>query len=918
MIDTNLSPDGKKPGGSRLFLDLETTGLDPRTDAILEIGALRVESGIETAGLELLVRPGRPVPEFITRLTGIDDEMIRERGVDLAEALARLAPLLEGAVVVGHNIDFDLRFLKTAGLAADGPALDTALLAALVRPAERAYSLSHLTRTFFDEREEHRALADARHSWRLFQFLETEARGLEPEFLRKMAALLAPAEPRLAEFFLEAADAAPPEPVRESGPAYGKARSGGRPAPETDPDRIAALLNEAGPFARVAGYEFRSQQAEMARLVARAFRDKEFLAVEAPTGTGKSLAYLLAAVHFAVSRQAPVVISTNTRNLQGQIWEKEIPQVRKALPGLAWKASRLLGQDNYFCWQSFHRIYAGAGNLNAADQAALAYLVSFSHLSREGLLSESARFLQNRFPVLRYWMEDLKAGGDHCAGPRCSMAGRCFYQRARLAAQQSDIIITNHALTLSPPANFPVYRHLILDEAHNIEDAAAEAHSRGVESETVAGLLSRLAAGQRKKKEGAALRLAAQETRAAWLSFSGLVNRMLPAGPPRALAALRNDPRWPEAEQRRSELLTRWQAMEAELEGAGKRQGVIADPDFQAEENEERGLALRARRHREDLQFIFNPADNYVSYGGRAESEREGWFLKSTPVELDALLNRELFDAMESVVFTSATLTVGRKFDFFLRRWGVESRPGLKAAQLASPFDFRRQALLAVPSNFTRFDYHGSEDLYVVALAEGIETVARTVGGKQLVLFAARRRMEAAYYQVKENLAGAGFAVLCQNLDGSRSHLAGRLREGIGNYLLFGTRSFQEGVDIPGLRAVLIEKMPFPGKQDPLLNARQQAILKRGGRPFQDYILPLAIISLRQAFGRLIRNRQDRGVVVIFDPRPLEEYPEALASLPDCPRIIADTPRFYEKLKEAVNRLYERKPEGVKKAGAAG
>jgi len=609
-----------------------------------------------------------------------------------------------------------------------------------------------------------------------------------------------------------------------------------------------------------------------------------------------------------------VVISTNTKNLQTQIWEKELPFLKKNLPGIKWRASRLLGKENYFCRLRFQNIRKKNPGLFPKDETALAYLVSFNHKSREGILEETASFMQQRFPELKNWLDEMKVSAKTCLNRACPFYRNCFYQKARTAAENSDLIISNHALTLSPPAWFPEFKHLILDEAQNIEDAASESYSRNVEGEQPAGILSSLGAflaGEKSRSRTAAeIKKIMPEVRKLWQQFSEGMARLLPEYGTININDLKRDNRWPEVELTRQNFQVSWQELETQFRKLGANQsGGLTD------ESTERKAALAAlqlefKSLREDLAFVFTPQENYVAFARRKDTfqnaqfrKTEEWLARAMPVEVDVFLRERLFTGLKTLVCASATLTVSGKFDFFLNRLGLAGMPSLKTARIDSPFDFSSQSILAIPGNFQRYDYNDHPGIFVSALAEGIKKTALALGGKELALFSARSRMEEVYGKIKEDLEKNGVAVLCQNIDGYRNFLVETLKGASGNMLLLGSKSFQEGVDISGLKAVLIEKMPFPSRSDPLVEARQKAVLKKGGRPFQDYILPLAIIGLRQSFGRLIRNKSDRGAVVIFDPRLLNDYPEVLDSLPECPKVIEDTPAFYRKLAEACKQL---------------
>ncbi|MCX5642493.1 MAG: exonuclease domain-containing protein [Candidatus Omnitrophica bacterium] len=909
------------PDKTVVFLDLETTGLNSNQDRIIEIGALKTKGRKEVAEFEALVTPGIPIPSFVVRLTGITEAEVSEKGRELQSVLGELREFIGDCPLVGHNLNFDLSFLKAAGLDLPNQTLDTAILTALILPVEKHYSLRVLAQKFFNETEAHRSLSDARQTFKLLWAVIDRAEPGDRLLLENMARLVAGTEPLLSELFREISSANLKGTHSEKKNSKVNEENGWREKAEPEEftvplkeEEITRLLDKNGFLTKLANYEHRPQQLEMAKLVCAAFNDSTKLVVEAPTGVGKTLAYLIPALIFATTNRRHVVISTNTRNLQTQVWEKELPFLKEHLPGLKWRASRLLGKENYFCQRRFHNIYENNPSLFPKNETALAYLLSFRHKSAEGILEETSSFMQQRFPDLKNWLDEMKGSAKTCLNRNCSFYRSCFYQKARIAAENSDLIISNHALTLSPPAWFPEFQHLILDEAQNIEDAASESYSRDIESEQVIGILSELSAfltGEKNRNRASAeTRKMIPEIRKLWQQFSNGMVRLLPEYGTININNLKKDNRWPEIELARQNFQISWQELEAQFgKISSDRTGELTD------ESAERklvlsGLQLEFTNLREDLAFVFSPQENYVAFARKKDTSWNSqsrqtltWLARAMPVEVDLFLRERLFANLKTLVCASATLTVSGKFDFFLNRMGLAGLPAVTTAKIDSPFDFSNQSILAIPRNFQRYDYNDHPGIFVSALAEGIKRTALALGGKQLALFSARSRMEDVYGKIKEDLEKTGVAVLCQNIDGYRNFLVETLKGASGNMLLLGSKSFQEGVDISGLKAVLIEKMPFPSRSDPLIEARQNAVRKKGGRPFQDYILPLAIIGLRQSFGRLIRNKSDRGAVIIFDPRILNDYPEVLDSLPECSMIIEDTPAFYRKLADACKQL---------------
>ena len=878
-----------------VFLDLETTGLVPTRDRIIEVGAVKVKGPLVQETFTALVNPGVPIPLYITKLTGITDREILEKGQPLDDVLPALKEFVQDCPMVGHNLDFDLAFLKAGGFEfKNNPRLDTGLFTALISPAEKSYSLSALIKKFFQETEVHRSLSDARHTFKLFRGLLDRLMEIDNSLLKGWISLLQEEEPLLSEIFQavvsarESQDkkdsfASPhPDPLRgcPALPKVGEGRVRGKKTKSLK-KRISAILAEGGILSRLSGYEYRPQQLEMAQMVEQALSGRNLLVVEAPTGVGKSLSYLVPAVLFADATQKKVVISTNTKNLQAQIWEKEIPFLREILKGLKWQASRLLGRENYFCRRRFQKIFDSPRTLLSHDRVILAYLLAFCHRSEEGILSESAHFLVHRFPALRGYLEDLRATSEECLLKSCPFYQRCFYQAALKTAETADVIISNHALTLSPPAGFPEFDYLVLDEAHNVEDAATETYSHIMENATI----NRMLALVRIKEKS-------QEIKDLWFRSSNHLLALLPETGTKSLEYLKKDKRWPAINLDLENFLLVWQEVENLLRKPKEEGGGEANL-----------LAKKFQDVRDTFGLVLNPPDNYVSFAGREGTGRGNWFLKTSPVDVALVLRTHLFDNLKSAVLTSATLTVAGRFNFFLRRWGLADVPNLSTAVLDSPFDFSTQAVLGIPRNFYCYRYEEGEENFVAALSEGIKKSALILRGKELVLFASRFRMETVYRRIKEEMEKKGITVFCQNIDGSRRSLVERLKESTDDCLLFGTKSFQEGVDISGLTAVIIEKIPFPGQSDPLISARQKAVEKEGGQPFRDYTLPLAIISLRQSFGRLIRRKADRGVVIIFDSRLVESYSEVFNSFPNTARIIEDIPVFYEKLTEMKARF---------------
>ena len=468
-------------------LDLETTGLDADRDAIIEVGAVKFHDDEVLDTFSTFVNPGRPIPLQITELTGIrDGDVVGAPG--LHDVLSRLARFVGQQPIVGHSVNFDLSFLRRHSQSFENELLDTFELASVLLPHAERYSLGALAKMLGIELEQaHRALDDAQATHRLFRILLRRAAGLSPRLLEEIVRHGERGRWAAVRFFRDALDdvarhpleqhARPGPAVTPEGPLFaaaGRARPL-QPAAEREPlvvEQLAALLERGGAFeAHFPSYEHRPQQVAMLRGIARAISRGEHLLVEAPTGVGKSLAYLIPAVYWAVQNSERVVISTNTINLQEQLYNKDLPDLVRALP-LEFHAAVLKGRSHYLCPARLQA--ARRRGARSPDEArVLAKVLVWLPEAADGDGDEL--FLPN--PVERVLWRRLSADHDGCDLERCRhfQKGNCHFYNARRAAESAHLIIVNHALLLADVAvqnrALPEYKYLIVDEAHHLEAA---------------------------------------------------------------------------------------------------------------------------------------------------------------------------------------------------------------------------------------------------------------------------------------------------------------------------------------------------------------------------------------------------------------------------------------------------------------
>src|SRR5437660_4304079 len=470
-------------------LDLETTGLDPGRDRVIEVGAVAFTPDGVTASMERLVDPGRSLPEPVLRLTGIKQEELRGAASE-ESALAELGDFLRGRQPVGHGARLDVDFLVAAGHWDETTEiLDTLDVARILMPAAASHSLPLLaTELGFGQPRPHRALDDADATRQLLLRLREEAGGLEEGLKESMLALVAPYMWPIARFFADALSAPNPDPMPAS---TARAQHAAKSAslPPDDPDLMAALLGPEGPLAGLLpGYEHREPQMQMLLAVAQIQGRGGSLLVEAGTGTGKSLAYLVPSIARAVRHGERVVVSTDTHTLQEQLMGKDLPGLREWLPW-DFKACLLKGRSNYLSLRRWRRYLAEPCH----DSEELRFkLKVLAWLDQTDSGDRSELRLQGREEV--FWARVASDPMD-CVGVFCT-ADDCYVHRARAEAEKADLVIVNHALLLADAAQgggvLPDFEHLVVDEAHHLEDAATQGLRREADGTALLALLERL------------------------------------------------------------------------------------------------------------------------------------------------------------------------------------------------------------------------------------------------------------------------------------------------------------------------------------------------------------------------------------------------------------------------------------------
>jgi len=933
------------PLPSFVALDLETTGVDPSTDGIIEIAAIRYEDGREVDCISQLIDPQQLIPLRIQNLTGILPGMVAGKPT-ISQMVPRLRELLGDLPVVAHSASFDTSFLRHVfaghGVFFNNPIFDTVEFSRVSLPRAKNHRLATLVQALQIHLERHhRAEDDARACGQVFLALLNEVTRMDVGLLRFICNLGEPVGWALASIFRaeldkrEAAGAKPAPLSQWIKPFVGQLHpvdDGGAPA---DPGLIPAdlALQILGPGGVVAdafpSYEHRPQQLEMAEAVATAFNKGSHLLVEAGTGTGKSLAYLVPGIAWAKGNREKVAIATHTINLQEQLWEKDIPFLHDALEGTpldGFKAALVKGRPNYICLRKWEEEATGADFVTSMEERSF-HIRLASWLAQTETGDKSELSLNNDDE--RVWL-NVMSEAETCLGPRCHWyRNHCFAYRARAKAREADLLVLNHAMLFADINTgnelLPPFRHLILDEAHHLESVATQSLGIRLENWEVFAALLHLVrtAGQGflpqlRRRIPNEQRIAARPpvglpsedhmerlidltiaSRTAADELFRLCAQLVESrggGEEEAGRALRLTPSvrcgvyWEAAESARGNAVHRLKQLGQGLAALAEAIEEMEPPMKEAESllvdiRKQSGILNQSAKAIDGVLLEPGPDDvTWIEVGMRRENQRVA--LRSAPINVGEQLKTKLFERLRSVVMTSATLSVNGGFDHLKLRLGLAELTSsrLMTGLVSSPFAYRRQALLCIPEDLPNPRVVGDRE-FTLAVESFLREYLIRAGGRTLVLFTSHRQLRQVYADLKDDLESEGLFLLGQGLDGSRGRLVDEFKTAE-KAVLFGSASFWEGVDIPGdgLTTVVLVKLPFMPPDEPVTEARIEDLERRGLSSFVHMSLPHAVIKFKQGFGRLVRTRTDRGVVIVLDsrisPRQTRYGSQFLRSLP--------------------------------------
>ncbi|PKM47462.1 MAG: DNA polymerase III subunit epsilon [Firmicutes bacterium HGW-Firmicutes-8] len=943
------------------FLDIETTGLNPDTDDIIEIGAVTACKGEIIDRFHTLVKPSKKLPLKIKNLTGITDDML-EKAPSPADIREALLTFLGNFPIVGHNITFDTVFLnRKMGGRIDNRLLDTLDFVQVALPRAASYRLDSVKSILGVEKNpSHRALGDAETACALFFKCFELLYNLDHQVLMQIYQLTTDLDSTFAQTLsghlahylakfptgkAKASISRLDSQTFDEHSLFAEPEGSDSPA-NIEISTLAEFLGPAGPFAeKYPQFKFRPGQVDMLETVARGFAAGKHMVIESGTGTGKSLAYLIPAIAWAVSNKTKVAVTTHTINLQEQLWENDLPNI-KDMTGLDFKAALVKGRNNYLCLRRWEAKIREAGQMGHSE---LLYCLKILVWLTETVSGDKSEI--NTMPGQKQYWNDLSSDQDSCLGAACPFFNRlCFVTGAKRKAELADLLVVNHSLLLADVRLnnklLPAYEYLIIDEAHHLEGSATEqlgwtistnslrfavlSFVRGFNTGLSPGLFNLLKQVFKKNadlfgqadcdKFDRAVKDAFEnvtkitesikeldEFLKSWASTICEEHDELNYLSVRVRDSHRGDDLWEvlvsiteNYSLRTYNLVQTLRRIAGLFESLNREQQkdflpLLKDIQFQIKNFAEINT---------NIALFMQGLENYVYWIEIDKGPKQDVKIRCAPVSVSELLYENLFKTKKSILLTSATLSVDGSFDHFTDRVGLSflGEESVIKRLYTSPFSYEKQSLLSVVRDLPD-PTSVSDGEYVEHIAPVIGNIARIFNGRTLVLFTSHHLLRGVYDRLRQELENADIVLLGHKIDGGRTRLVNDFRKSR-RAVLFGAGSFWEGIDLPGdiLKCVVIVRLPFAPPNTPIIEARIEELVKAQKDAFYNYSVPEAIIKLKQGFGRLIRTEEDEGVVVILDRRIVDRKygRKFLNSLPLKTHVKGDSLTVLQKISDWV------------------
>ena len=884
-----------------VVVDTETTGLDPAYCSLIEIAALRMNGPNIVERFQTFVNPGCSIPEEITELTGITNADIAD-APSPREAVAAFAQFAGGCDLVAHNAPFDRGFVmrRAEPGALPGAWIDTLALSQILLPRLKSHRLVDLAAAFGAHPSTHRATDDTEALAALWRILVAALQSMPAGLAGFIAELSPETDWPLRKLFAQAAGAQPGvgfslrvarrERTELEG-LYTKYDANEVPLFFDEDEQVEQAFAADGIAGRMyPGYEPRSEQVEMALEVQHAFRDELFSVLEAGTGVGKSMAYLLPAARAAKGNAITIGVATKTNALMDQLVYHELPRLSDALGGLTYIA--LKGYDHYPCLRKLERF---AREDEPKPVEVLQMIATLYHFVSQTTWGDLDALNIHWYGLPR---DAVRANLNDCLKQRCPFYSRCYLHGARRFAKSADIVVTNHALLFRSVQMdngiLPPIRHWVIDEAHTMESEARKQLSHSVSARDLelafnrltgahGGLIAKIRRAASQLEGGNVLYGVTADVddrvdtlRAVSGSFFAYVKE-LESGE-KSNSAYSRTTLWISPALRQSgswaNLYGPGRSLMDKLEGLTKRLRDLMSmlEQFEGAFDATQADLSKTTSNLDEMLFALNLVlegedDSYV-YSAELDRdpERVAEALTAAKLDIGETLANDFYSEQKTVVFTSATLGTGgsdKPFAHFLRTSGLAlvDKQRVRTRQLNSSYDFEHHMSVLLPDDMPE----PNQAAYRGALKKLLLAVHTAMGGSVLTLFTNRREMESLYHELKPQLKAEGIELIAQTRGTSTKNLRDRFLQDEA-LCLFALKSFWEGFDAPGetLRCVVIPKLPFGRPTDPIAQEREA---RESRAAWGRYSLPEAIMDLKQAAGRLIRTSTDSGWLILADAR---------------------------------------------------
>ncbi|HIB03440.1 MAG TPA: hypothetical protein EYO21_06415 [Candidatus Marinimicrobia bacterium] len=896
-----------------IAFDFETTGLDPSNDKITEFAAVRFEQGKVVGSYQTLVNPQRPIPSEIVRKTGITDEMVKDAPIE-EKVIEKMFEFIGDHPLVAHNFPFDLAFLTDLKMnylsqEVKNEGYDTVPLSQAFLFFLPNHQLGTIAE-YLGSRSEgtHRALADTELLGQLFLKLIHEAASYPLPVIQKILSASEGKSFINKTLYMNLANVL----VKSGNLKKGLVSSDimkDMPSPifrhEGKRESFPAISEEffasdgllAGSFSG-GEYEVRQSQINYANFVKDIFDDGAVGVLEAGTGLGKSLAYLMSSLRTALATGGePVIISCHTKPLQDQLFQREIPKLASALD-VSFSATVMKGRQNYVCLTRVDRVIADARTLLSEQEVqSLIVILIWLQWTKSGDFEECTGFLKRRPYRLRSM---IQSDPGFCRPRVCKQKGGCFLGPLRDATQDADLIVVNHSFLLYELENqniLPSLKTVVIDEAHNLIRVGYNHFRVRVSNRIIADQLSVLSkSSSRGRRIKLQMNAISQSVPEASKYFTSLCNaaehlietssRFFDALSKNGVGNYSSEVRYEHSVRIRNlsehfmgleeELSTLQEAFAVGASASARLQSVITEAPDNLKDAEVSGIINRV------TESIISLAD---ALSVVSDEEEEDWVywetgkfvrgdlkisLNAVPIDTGPNLRSLIFDNTAASVLTSATLSLNTEFSYFLGRFGLEGyeEKQVKVQSFSSPFYYEDQCTYLQWAGKT-----GPKDQnFVPLLAKLVESLFHQYGKRTLVLFTSRAMLRECLERLESSGFGNRVPLLAQLSTGSRPALINQFRR-TSNGILLGTSSFWEGIDLPGdlLEILVIAKIPFDVPNEPTTEAYNEKIEESGGNSFLEHSVPAAAIRLRQGFGRLIRSMNDEGIFINMDNRVVKK-----------------------------------------------